>query len=123
MTTSQEQAIIRHGQQLLAIFPRARYQDPVQLCKRLRRLEAQAHRTAEDFCNGLIDCDRWEYISDQIHADVCKLLGSPGDDHIMINGDARGYALKIDDEAMRLNNWQLHRDFGGYGIIAPEISR
>lgn len=40
---------------------------------------------------------------------------------VFINRDPRGYALKIDDGWMREHNAELHRDWGGYGIIAPEI--
>lgn len=49
---------------------------------------------------------------------------------VFINRDPRGYALKIDDEwlrKMRDNPNTVHlasieRDWGGYGIIAPEIT-
>ena len=40
---------------------------------------------------------------------------------LFCNGDARGYALKIDDEYIRNNNFNIHRDWGGYGIIAPDF--
>lgn len=45
---------------------------------------------------------------------------------VFINLDPRGYALKIDDEWMRANQgkWgddNLTTDWGGYGLIAPEI--
>jgi hypothetical protein len=52
MTTIQASAIERHGMQLLAIFPDATERDPVKLCKKLRRLEAEAHAIAERLCNG-----------------------------------------------------------------------
>ena len=41
--------------------------------------------------------------------------------NIFVNGDARGYALKIDDNYIRSNNFNIYRDFGGYGIIAPDF--
>ena len=40
---------------------------------------------------------------------------------LFLNGDARGYALKIDDEYLKNNNFNIHRDWGGYGIIAPDF--
>lgn len=40
---------------------------------------------------------------------------------IFVNRDPRGYALKIDDKWMREHKAALHQDWGGYGIIAPEI--
>lgn len=36
--------------------------------------------------------------------------------------DPRGYALKIRDEWMAKHETALHRDWGGYGIIAPDLS-
>jgi len=71
MTPQQLQAIKEHGRNLLAIFPDATEKDPVKLCKKLRRIEAKAHRAADD--------------------------------------------------VMRASNLHLHQDWGGYGIIAPEI--
>ena len=42
---------------------------------------------------------------------------------VFINGDPRGYALKIDDKYQdRLHKVGIHRDWGGYGIIAPDFS-
>ena len=48
----------------------------------------------------------------------CKLSG------LFINGDARGYALKINDKIMQQEYKEtgLHQDWGGYGILAPEIN-
>ncbi len=40
---------------------------------------------------------------------------------VFINRDPRGYALKIREEAVM--GMRIHRDWGGYGIIAPEIGR
>lgn len=41
---------------------------------------------------------------------------------VFVNRDPRGYALKISDEWMQQHNATLHRDWGGYGIIAPDLS-
>lgn len=41
-----------------------------------------------------------------------------------VNGDARGYALKIKDAEMDKlfkAGIRLHQDWGGYGILSPEI--
>jgi hypothetical protein len=40
---------------------------------------------------------------------------------IFANGDPRGYALKIRSEYVKNNNLDIHRDWGGYGIIAPDL--
>lgn len=43
---------------------------------------------------------------------------------VFLNKDARGYALKINDEWMREHpDVRLHSDWGGYGILAPEIDK
>ena len=108
-------AIECHGRQLLAIFPRARNTDPVALCRALRRWEVQAHGCAEDYCNGAIDEAGWDSRSSRILASVNAYLGS---DRVWVNGDPRGYALKLDLQPGE----ELHRDWGGYGIIAPDFS-
>ena len=134
MTSTQETAIVRHGQQLLAIFPDATERDPVKLCKKLRRLESQAHAIAMRLCNGP-EYGRGEVDTriEGILQRVNGLLGNAREQQadgtwvnivpIFANRDPRGYALKIDDEYMRAHNLQLHRDLGGYGIIAPEIGK
>ena len=105
----------RHGRQLLAIFPDSAQADPVKLCKRLRQHERSAKRAAVRYCNGEIDMARadmeFEIVLDRVKA----LLGS---DRVWINRDPRGYALKID---LR-DGEELHRDWGGYGIIAPDLT-
>jgi hypothetical protein len=43
---------------------------------------------------------------------------------VFLNGDPRGYALKIESGWMReQNEFRLHSDMGGYGILAPEIGK
>lgn len=107
--------IERHGKQLLAIFPQAKEQDPVKLCKRLRRLELEAEQMAVAYCNGEIETDKWEAISGKMASIVNDLLGTS---RVWVNGDPRGYALKIDLAGGEV----LHRDMGGYGIIAPDLT-
>lgn len=124
MTDKQRQAIEAHGRNLLAIFSNATERDPVALCKKLRRLEAKAGAIALRLCNG----PEWEleYGADNACNDVLRkvyeLLGNPKRVPVFINRDPRGYSLKIDDNWMRLHEATLHRDMGGYGILAPEFS-
>ena len=40
---------------------------------------------------------------------------------VFVNGDPRGYALKIDDSYVKKFNLKIERDWGGYGIIAPDF--
>ena len=39
--------------------------------------------------------------------------------NVFVNGDARGYALKLKSEFIK--DKTIHRDWGGYGIIAPDF--
>ena len=112
--------IRKHGADLDRIF--GLDEDPVALCKRLRRLETKAHKLAEDYCNGLLESPAYELQAGQLLAKVDQLLhyetaGVP----VLLNGDPRGYALKIDDDYVREHNLDIYRDWGGYGILAPDL--
>jgi len=156
--------IRQHGEALLAIFPKATEQDPVKLCKRLRRLEADASAIGLRLCNGPEYAEGEDDAAcDAVLAKVNKLLGNfreyqpktgakcgcrrgvqrdncpscEGTGYaidfaairnrsplvpVFINRDPRGYALKINDDWMRATDCRLHRDWGGYGIIAPDLT-
>ncbi len=130
MTTKQEAAIRQHGELLLAIFPEAAERDPVTLCKKLRTLEGKAARIALRFCNGpeFDYPDQADRKIDGILDRVHQLLGLSDVPHapIFVNRDPRGYALKVHSEWMDAARgaWcRLPKDWGGYGIIAPEIDK
>jgi hypothetical protein len=120
------EAVERHGRQLLAIFPNATERDPVALCRKLRRVEAVAHKLAEDCCNWLsMESPEFESRREQVIVRLEKIIGQSGindDGAIFVNLDPRGYALKIDDAYMREHSIKLHTDWGGYGIIAPDLT-
>ena len=131
--TKHERMMIRiklHGETLLAMFPRAKERDPIKLCKALRRLESKASLAAVNYCNGAIDMESWESLKDSTLAKLDKLLRPTGAEGLFINGDPRGYALKVDDAFTRRFNCDridsnlppLHRDLGGYGILAPDLT-
>ena len=111
--------ITKHGQDLKAVFNLDQDIDPVKLCKRLFRLENKAHKLALDFCNGEIDQLEWDQKADKILTKVEAILKNKK--VLFLNGDARGYALKIDDGYIRNNNLNIHKDWGGYGIVAPDF--
>ena len=111
--------ITKHGQNLKAVFNLDQDIDPVKLCKRLFRLENKAHKLALDFCNGEIDQLEWDQKANKILTKVEAILKNKK--VLFLNGDARGYALKIDDGYIRNNNLNIHRDWGGYGIVAPDF--
>ena len=109
--------IKKHGDNLKAIFKIDI--DSTKLCKMLFRLENKAHQLATDFCNGDINQLEWDTKGDKILAKAETILKDKK--NLLLNGDARGYALKIDDKYIRDNNLTIYRDFGGYGIIAPDF--
>lgn len=104
-----------HGRELLAIFPQATEQDPVKLCKRLRRHESEANANATAMCNGDLQQDEYDRRAAATMQRVNAMLHT---DRVWINGDPRGYALKID----LAPGEKLHQDWGGYGIIAPDLT-
>lgn len=129
MSTQKErmyQQIEKHGENLNKIF-HTKF-DNITLCKKLRRLEAKAHKLAEDYCNGVIDFEAQDIGEADIAKKVAKILGDKvckdgiATYPLVMNRDPRGYALKIDDEWLRSTNYQIERDWGGYGILAPEFN-
>jgi len=111
--------ITKHGQDLKRVFNLDPTTDPVKLCKKLLRLENKAHRLATDFCNGDVDQIEFDTKGDKILKKVETILKDKK--HLLLNGDARGYALKIDDNFLRINNLSIFRDWGGFGIVAPDF--
>ena len=114
--------IEKHGRDLLKIYPEAKEQDPVKLCKKLHRLERAAHQYAEDYCNGVnvpaTEAEQ-EKAEKSLTAKAQKVLGEGPT--IMLNLDPRGYALKIESETVQSEKLTIYRDMGGYGIICPEF--
>ena len=120
MNATIEQRVRIHGLALLAIFPNATVRDPVNLCRKLRRIEAIGHKLAEDRCN----LDMSEAVqtrrSEGVYNSLAKLLGKH-EVPIFANMDPRGYCLKIESEWASKHAPHLYRDWGGYGIIAPDL--
>ena len=110
--------ILAHGNNLNAIFNTGL--EPIALCKKLRRLELKANRIATDWCNGVIDSENIETHTKPILKAVEKILNSKY--IILFNGDARGYALKIDSKIVKENSLNIYTDWGGNGILAPDFT-
>lgn len=136
MNQKTKEAVVRHGNSLLAVFTECTEKDPVALCKKLRRIENAAHKFATDYCNGDIQGDDTndtfyrhygrgtngpfltEKVSGPEHfiSRVCKLLGitaTQAKDHhgLFVNLDARGYAMKLGSSWTQVHNRyyaQLH---------------
>ena len=114
--------ILEHGLKLNRLF-RLNRPDPMTLCRQVHRLEVKAHRLAEDDCNGLIESEeKGERKENAILKSLNRILNFQAQNiPVFFNGDPRGYALKIKPEWMKKHNADLHCDWGGYGIIAPDF--
>lgn len=116
-----QERIDQHGRQLLKIFRRATDRDPDSLCRRLRRLEATAAAIGLQWCNGPEMAEgESERRTEAVLAKVRQLLGNTRIP-IFVNLDPRGYALKIRSEYVAEKNLAIHRDWGGCGILAPDL--
>lgn len=113
--------IQKHGEQLNAIFNTGI--EPIALCKKLFKLENAQHRAATDYCNGTLSEQAFDAQITRTKKALAKILGDrPENPPIYINHDPRGYALKIDEAIMRERNLDLMKDWGGYGLIAPDLT-
>jgi hypothetical protein len=132
--------INKHGQNLNYIFNTEF--DNITLCKKLRRLERKAHFATTCLCNtntlNLLELNRWtgydveqateeeqDVFFDKIRKAVVKILGDKSKDSLVINYDARGYALKLRQEFVKQEREQgnnIYTDWGGYGILAPDFN-
>jgi len=109
-----------HGDNLNKIFHTDI--DNISLCKKLFRLVNKGNRIALDYCNGNIKEDDFDTGKEKILKSVDKILNfTKLNIPVIFNSDPRGYALKIEDEYIRINNIAIHRDWGGYGILAPDF--
>jgi hypothetical protein len=115
------QDIREHGGNLNNIFKTKL--DNVVLSKKLFSLENKAHKLATDYCNGegeMTSCEAWENASEKILEKLDKITGYKQKGiPCFVNGDARGYALKIEDDYVK--EIKIYKDWGGYGIIAPDF--
>jgi hypothetical protein len=124
------EAITRHGLSLLAAFPDATETDPVALCRKLRRVEHSISEWTLTNCNVGVPEDVMDTECDKAQARVKKLLGLTPEKAqeigLRVNRDPRGYALKLSDDWTRGYNetaaLRLDTDWGGYGILAPDLT-
>lgn len=129
MNAKTKAAVMAHGLQLLQIFPKATEPDPVKLCTKLRRLEREGAAFGLRLCNGPEFASEAE--ADAIQARILERVQALLDYRgagvpVFVNRDPRGYALKIRSEYMRERLQEgrggLRQDWGGYGIIAPDLA-
>lgn len=122
MSKAKDEAILSHALRLQRIFPASKALGPVELYKRLHRIEAEAHSFAEKCCNVEVSDAKQERKDASILKRLDEILGFKAVGvPIFVNGDPRGYALKIDDGVVKAKGLEIERDWGGYGIICPEF--
>ena len=117
------EAIEKHGENLNRVFKTDI--DNIKLSKLVLRIERLAHKLAEDYCNGKdgLNSDNIDIYTETILKRLDRLINwHDSKVPVFINLDARGYALKIDSDYVRDNNIQIEKDWGGFGLLAPDYS-
>lgn len=92
---------------------------------KINSIERYAHKNAELYANGEITEHEYSKREMQASNRVASVFGGQLPKGFFINGDPRGYALKLDDEAYEdiapEQRPISYTDWGGYMILAPEI--
>lgn len=99
-----------------------------ELFNSLRRLECKLHRLMETACNRELT-SKEEKDLERLKQRATLLTAVSASPHtplpgLMFNTDPRGYCIKIKTEqaaALRSIGVNIHTDWGGYGILAPEF--
>lgn len=98
---------------------RVRPKTGLQLWRALSRIEKEASRDAVALCNGELDQEQYDARKEQTVTKVRKVFGFIPEG-FFVNNDPRGYALKLDNEKVTIPEG-MHKDWGGYGILAAVI--
>lgn len=115
--------IKKHGEDIKKIFSLPADTDPIKLCKKLRQYEIKAQRVQDIHAAGQYEEAAREESILLVGLVVLLLKQTNGNEFgIFINMDQRGYALKIPDEIVKEKNLTIHKDWGGFGIIAPDLN-
>ena len=82
--------------------------------------ERKANQKACQYCNGEISSEEWEKWGEKFVKNLAAKLGlDEMPSGFFLNGDPRGYALKMEEGTFPDG---LMRDFGGYGILGADFS-
>ena len=118
--------IKKHGEDIKKIFSLPVDTDPIKLCKSLRRLESTAEIIQEIHGNGFYELASKQEAALMIKLKALLMPDSTPEEFlkfgIFLNTDPRGYALKISDEIVKENAWTIHKDWGEFGILAPDLN-
>ncbi len=110
------------GEKLKKIFPKAAEYTGYALYRLVRDIERRAHKLAEDQCTRTLREGYVEHTEATILEALDHVLGyKAARVPIFLNGDPRGYAIKISDMHVRGHKLDIHTDWGGYGILAPDF--
>jgi len=126
-----------HGLNLIDFFDLPKHTAPVKLCKKLHSLEIKLNRIMCNMCNtnnveGIEPSreNNWqppettEEAQDELlkayMQKLLKIIGPKNAEKVFFNHDPRGYSMKMTTEASKA--WPGHKDWGGYGIIAPDLT-
>lgn len=106
----------------------------LKMWRKLRSLEQLAHRGATAYCNGERlnlrpgtsfdfrgDEDAWMQFCECVKGETMKVFGGVLPPGFYVNGDARGMALCIDSERVKIPDG-MATNWGGDGILAADIS-
>jgi hypothetical protein len=110
----QAELITRHINNLNTLYELTtgeKCSNPTLLNRRLQQIERKARAITTELNNGKGDATQLRVYSDKVK----QLFNGKLPKGFFINTDSRGCALKISDKE-QIN---LHRDFGGYYILAP----
>jgi hypothetical protein len=124
MKTKNADQFFRHVCNLQTIAGLSSYHEAFELYKQLHRLEARINRENTDDCNGTTGLtEEQEAKRDERRFNKYQSL-LPDVTGLFINGDPRGYALKMhvkQAQELRDKGINLYQDWGQYGILAPEF--
>ncbi len=91
----------------------------------LKKLDDKAHIFAEHCCSYEISEIEQEEQEKYFMSELLALIGSHNKDKVFYNGDPRGFTFKIPHELVNkfyeTDKISIYRDWGGYGIIAPDF--
>ncbi len=124
MKTKNADQFFRHVCNLQTLAGVDSYHAALEIYRKLHRIEARCNRVFTDECNGTskLTEEQEEKRDAKILNQVEELV--PGCKTIFLNGDPRGYALKIKESEvreLREKGISIYTDWGGYGILAPEF--
>jgi hypothetical protein len=114
----------KHIEALARLFEKT-FLETKRVYQNLILIERIGRGAAESYCNGTIDSDAYDSILNNIKERIRRLeLPNRIMLNIHLNGDPRGYFLKLDDDFTRkeLLNFEIEKDWGGYAILVPQFN-